>query len=72
MCTCLQNWRGASASPSATEKQGDVGNGAGGGGVKVTKGCKHARGTLINTQRGMTGFVETLWAEFHIVSWRMQ
>lgn len=65
MCTCLQNWRGASASPSATEQQGDVGNGWGVGGgalirVKVTKGCKHARGTLINTQRGMTGFVETL------------
>lgn len=28
--------------------------------VKVTKGCKHARSTLISTQRGMTGFVETL------------
>lgn len=60
MCTCLQNWRGASASPSAAEKQGDVGGGGGLIRVKVTKGCKHARSTLINTQRGMTGFVETL------------
>lgn len=64
MCTCLQNWRGASASPSAAEKQGVVGNGGGGERdlikVKVTKGCKHARSTLISTQRGMTGFVETL------------
>lgn len=65
MCTCLQNSRGVTI---GSRKNRGARKWGGGGELikaKATKGCKHARNTesppacVVNTQRGMTGLVET-------------